>query len=144
MLLAKYLKHYSLIRYQIILKKINNILSLFQFGFRPNYSTTSALLKLTNNAYSALDSGDLTWIIFIDLKKAFDLLDHYLLLDKLYAVGFSQNSLLWFNSYLHNRKQCVVIQGKHSDLFIKKRGVPQGLIVVHLLFCFLFVLMIFP
>ncbi len=64
----------------------NNILSQFQSGFRPKYST-SALLKLTNDVYSALDSGDLIGAIFIDLKKAFDLLDHYLLLDKL-SVGF--------------------------------------------------------
>lgn len=56
----------------------NNILSPFQSGFRPNYSTTSALLKLTNDVYSALDSGDLIGAIFIDLKKAFDLVDHYL------------------------------------------------------------------
>ncbi|KAI2667398.1 putative RNA-directed DNA polymerase from transposon BS [Labeo rohita] len=115
-----------------------NILSQFQSGFRPNYSTTSALLKLTNDVYSALDCGDLTGAIFIDLKKAFDLVDHYLLLDKLYAVGFSQNSLLWFNSYLHNRKQCVVIQGKQSDLFIQERGIPQGSILGPLL-CSIFI-----
>ncbi len=112
----------------------NNILSPFQSGFRPKYSTTSALLKLTNDIYSALDSGDLIGAIFIDLKKAFDLVDHYLLLDKLYAVGFSKNSLLWFNSYLHNRKQCVVVQGKLSDLFIHERGVPQGSVLGPLLF----------
>ncbi len=74
---------------------------------------------MTNDVYSALDSGDLIWAIFIDLKKDFDLVDHYLLLDKLYAVSFSKNSLLWFNSYLHNIKQCVAVQGKLSDLFIK-------------------------
>ncbi len=89
---------------------------------------------MTNDVYSALDSGDLIGAIFIDLKKAFDLVDHYLLLDKLYAVGFSKNSLLWFNSYLHNRKQCVVVQGKLSDLFIHERGVPQGSILGPLLF----------
>ncbi len=117
-------------------------MSPFQSGFRPNYSTTSALLKLTHDVYSALDSGDLIGAIFIDLKKAFELVDHYLLLDKLYAIGFSKNSLLWFNSYLHNRKQCVAVQGKLSDLFIQERGVPQGSILGPLLF--LFLLMIFP
>ena len=83
--------------------KTNNVLSPFQSGFRPNYSTTTALVKLTD-IFSASDSGDLTVAIFIYLKKAFDLVDHYLLLDKLHAIGFSQNVLLWFNSYFHNRK----------------------------------------
>ena len=53
----------------------------------------------------------LTGAIFVDLSKAFDLVDHYLLLDKLYSAGLSGSALLWFNSYLHNRKQCVVTQG---------------------------------
>ncbi len=97
---------------------------------------------MTNDVYSALDSGDLIGAIFIDLKKAFDIVDHYLLLDKLYAVGFSKNYLSWFNSYLHNRKQCVVVQGKLSDLFIHERGVPQGSILGPLFF--LFLLMISP
>lgn len=66
----------------------NNILSPSQSVFMQEYSTTSALLKLTN-VYIALDSGDLTGDIFIYLKKAFVLVDHVLLLDKLY-VGFSQ------------------------------------------------------
>lgn len=66
----------------------------YHSGFRPNCLTTSALLKLINDVFSALDSGDLTGAIFIDLRKAFDLVDHYLLLDKLYAVGLSQNTVL--------------------------------------------------
>ena len=114
--------------------KINNVLSPFQSGFRPNYSTTTALDKLTNDIFSASDSGDLTGAIFIDLKKAFDVVDHYLLLDKLYAIGFSQNVLLWFNSYFHNRKQCVVLQGCKSVFFVQQRGVPQGSTLGPLLF----------
>ena len=121
--------------------KINNVLSPFQSGFRPNYSTTTALVKLTNDIFSASDSGDLTGAIFIDLKKAFDLVDHYLLLDKLYAIGFSQNVLLWFNSYFHNRKQCVVLQGCKSDFLYNKGVYPK---VQHLdLFFSPFLLMIF-
>ena len=121
--------------------KINNVLSPFQSGFRPNYSTTTALVKLTNDIFSASDSGDLTGAIFIDLKKAFDVVDHYLLLDKLYAIGFSQNVLLWFNSYFHNRKQCVVLQGCKSDFLYNKGVYPK---VQHLdLFFSPFVLMIF-
>ncbi len=78
----------------------------------------------------------LSWRLACSLPH-FDLADDFfqiLMTFKLYAVGFSKNSLLWFNSYLHNRKQCVVVQGKLSDLFIHERGVPQGSILGHLLF----------
>ena len=112
----------------------HNILSPFQSGFRSNHSTTTALLKLTNDIYSSSGNSELTGAIFIDLTKAFDLVDHYLLLDKLYSIGMSRNSLLWFNSYLHNRKQCVVIQGSASDLAVQERGVPQGSTLGPLLF----------
>ena len=82
-----------------------NILSPSQSGFRSNFSTTTALVKFTNDIYSALGKGHLVGAIFIDLSKAFDLVDHYLLLDNLYAIGVSQPALFWFNSYLHNRRQ---------------------------------------
>ena len=82
----------------------------------------------------ASGNNNLTGAIFIDLTKAFDLVNHYLLLDKLYAIGLSRNALLWFNSYLHNRKQCVVIQGSKSDLAVQERGVPQGSTLGPLLF----------
>ncbi len=88
-----------------------NILSPFQSGFRSKHSTTAALLKFTNDVFSSFHKGQLTGAIFIDLSKAFDMVDHYLLLDKLYSIGFSQHALLWFNSYLHSRRQCVVFQG---------------------------------
>ncbi len=58
----------------------------------------------------------------------------YLLLDKLYAIGLSQNVLLWFTCYLHNRKQCVVFLESKSDLFVQQRGVPHGLTLGPLLF----------
>lgn len=112
----------------------NNILSEFQSGFRPNHSTTTALLKLTNDIYSSAGKGQLTGAIFIDLSKAFDLVDRYLLLDKLYAIGLSNNPLLWFNSYLHNRKQCVVLHGVTSDMMVQPKGVPQGSTLGPLLF----------
>lgn len=111
-----------------------NILSPFQSGFRPNFSTTTALLKFTNDVFSSFDGGQLTGAIFIDLSKAFDMVDHYLLLDKLYSIGLNQNALLWFNAYLHNRRQCVVFQGFQSDYLIVEKGVPQGSTLGPLLF----------
>ena len=67
-----------------------------------------------------------TGAIFIDLTKAFDMVDHYLLLDKLYAIGLSQHSSFWFNAYLHNRRQCVSYWGIQSDFMIMEKGVTQG------------------
>lgn len=84
--------------------------------------------------FCASENGELTGAIFIDLTKAFDFVDHYLLLDKLHDIGLSENAVLWFNSYLHNRKQCVVLQGSKSDFLTQDRGVPQGSTLGPLLF----------
>lgn len=113
---------------------INNILTPFQSGFRSNYSTTTALLKFTNDVFSAAENGELTGAIFIDLSKAFDFVDRYLLLDKLYNIGLSLNAVQWFSSYLHNRKQCVVLNGYQSDFLTQQCGVPQGSTLGPLLF----------
>ncbi len=94
--------------------------------FKSNYSTTTALIKITNDVFLASDSGALTGAIFIDFKRAFDLDDIYILSDKLYPIGLSRNTLLWFSSYLLNRKQCDVIQGCRLHLFTKQRRVPHG------------------
>lgn len=83
---------------------------------------------------SSFDKSQFTGAIFIDLTKAFDLVDHYLLLDKLYSIGLNQNALLWFNSYLHSRQQCVVFQGCQSDYLLVDKGVPQGSTLGPLLF----------
>lgn len=103
-----------------------NILSPYQPGFRPNFSTTTALLKFTNYIFTASENGQLTAAIFLDLTKAFNIVDHYLLLNKLYSTGISRNSLLWLNSYLHNRRQCVNFTGNQSDYIIVQKGVPLG------------------
>ncbi len=76
--------------------------------------------------FSAAEHGEFTGTIFIDLTKAFDFVDRYLLLDKLYSIGLSFNAIKWFSSYLHNRKQCVVLNGFQSDFLTQQCGVPQG------------------
>jgi len=113
---------------------VQNLLSPHQSGFRSNFSTTTALLKFTNDILSASDSNMPTGAIFIDLTKAFDMVDHYLLLDKLYAIGLSSDSLLFFNSFLHHRSQCVTIQGSQSSFKMIDKGVPQGSALGPLLF----------
>lgn len=111
-----------------------SIFSPNQSGFRPNYSTTTVLTKFVNDVTSSLDNNMSTGAIFIDLTKAFDLVDHYILLDKLYNIGLSEQSILWFNSYLHYRRQCVILNGALSQFMIMEKGVPQGSCLGPLLF----------
>lgn len=92
----------------------NNIFSPFQSGFR-KYFSTSALLNFPNDIFTGFDNNLLTGALFIDLTKAFDMVDHYLLLDKLHPIGLDSSSLFWFNSYLYRRQQCVSFKGSHSD-----------------------------
>lgn len=80
--------------------KKSNILPLCQYGFRPNFSTTTALLNFTNDVFTASENGKLT-AIFLDLIKSFAIVDHYLLLDKLHSVGVSINALQCFMSATH-------------------------------------------
>ncbi len=76
----------------------------------------------------------ITGAIFNDLTKAAGFVDGYLLLDKIHGISLSNNAVLWFNSCLHNRKQCVIVKGNQSDLLIQQRGVPQGSTLGPLLF----------
>lgn len=119
-----------------LFKYINefSILSPNQSGFRPNFSTTTALSKFVNDVTSSLDNNLSTGAIFIDLTKAFDLVDHYILLDKLYNIGLSEQSILWFSSYLHYRRQCVIVNDSFSQFVIMDKGVPQGSCLGPLLF----------
>lgn len=125
---------------KIIFKRLFNyinessILSPCQSGFRPNFSTTTVLTKFVNDVTSSLDVNMPTGAIFIDLTKAFDLVDHYLLLDKLHAIGLSEQSMFWFNSYLHYRRQCVSVSGALSQFMVMEQGVPQGSCLGPLLF----------
>jgi len=112
----------------------NDLLSQCQSGFRKHFSTTTALLKFTNDVFLSFDNRMCTGALFLDLTKAFDLVDHYLLLDKLYSFGLSTSSLLWFNSYLHNRRQCVSFGGSLSQFTVIDRGIPQGSSLGPLLF----------
>ena len=83
----------------------NKIITSKQFGFRPKLSTNTALTHFTDNVLLNMDSGRLTGAVFLDLSKAFDTVDHNLLLHKLKSVGLSEDTVNWFQSYLANRKQ---------------------------------------
>ena len=87
----------------------------YQTGFRPLHSTTTSLIDATNTILHNIDKGKLTGLIFLDLSKAFNTLDHKLLLTKLSDFGLSKSSVNWFKSNLTKRTQRVNINGIQSD-----------------------------
>ena len=115
------------------LEKYELLYSL-QFGFRAQYSTTHALIHMTEAIRSALDSGHVTCGIFVDFQKAFDTVNHEILLQKLEHYGFRGVINDWFRSYLTDRSQKVVINGFESRSNIMKHGVPQGSVLGPILF----------
>ena len=112
----------------------NRLLSTFQSGFRPLHSTTTCLTDVTNTVLHNIDKGELTGMVFLDLTKAFDTLDHTLMLDKLSTLGFNQSSVQWFNAYLTDRTQSITADGAVSDPQPILFGIPQGSILGPLLF----------
>ena len=93
-----------------------NILYQNQFGFRQKHSSHHALITLVDKITKSLDHGDIVIGIFLDLKKAFDTVDHNILIKKLYYYGIRGNIIKWFESYLTDRKQYVCFKGKKSDI----------------------------
>jgi hypothetical protein len=114
--------------------KVYNLLFEGQYGFRTQHSTELAALDLADTIYHDLNKNKIPLAIFIDLSKAFDTIDHSILLDKLNFYGIRNNSLKWFSSYLSNRQQFVELHGECSPLTHTSIGVPQGSILGPLLF----------
>ena len=98
------------------------------------HSSPTCLLKCTDDWYSGMDEGLLTGLISIDLKKAFDTVDHEILCRKLEPYGVVGKELSWFKSYLSNRKQYCRINGLDSSVNDINVGVPQGSCLGPLLF----------
>ena len=86
-----------------------------QFGFRPGHSTQTALLEAANEWFQNIDNGLINGVFFLDLKKAFDIVDHRILLHKIQLYGVDFHTLKWFGSYLTNRKQKTFVNGHLSD-----------------------------
>ena len=107
----------------------NKILSNTQYGFRENMSTSLALMELIEDVTQSLDAHKHTIGVFIDLKKAFDTIDHRILLNKLNHYGLRGKSNDWIKSYLESRKQYVKLENCESDYMKVVCGVPQGSIL---------------
>jgi hypothetical protein len=112
----------------------NKILYDLQFGFRDSHSTYLAMLSLMEKIIGALEKGELTIGIFLDFSKAFDTVNHKILLTKLYSYGIRGMAYTWIESYLTNRKQFTSYNGSNSPTATIKCGVPQGSILGPILF----------
>ena len=112
----------------------NKLLCSNQFGFRPKRSTELAALKLINQLISELDRNNPPTNIYIDPSKAFDTLDHLILLNKLKYYGVTGVANLLFQNYLFNRQQYVEYIGATSQKLKISTGVPQDAILGPLLF----------
>ena len=120
--------------YTEIINFIENSLSPFLFGFRKGHSTEQCLVVMLEAWKKALDDKEYAGAILTDLSKAFDCLNHDLLLAKLDAYGFSNEALKFISSYLKDRKQRTKVGSAFSKWMDIKYGVPQGSIIGPLLF----------
>ena len=113
---------------------VNDLINKQQFGFRPGHSTELALIHAVEQLNSFIEDKCASLAIYIDLSKAFDALNHEILLYKLNVYGVRGHALQWFTSYLSNRKQLVKVNDCNSDYVTINTGVPQGSILGPLLF----------
>ena len=112
----------------------NKMLTSCQFGFRKRYNTELAGTLLTDNIRRAMDHGKLTGAVFVDLQKAFDAVDHSIILKKLPYYCINGTELSWVKSYLQDRYQFVQCGNSKFSCQLVKYGVPQGSILGPLLF----------
>ena len=115
-----------------------------QYGFRTEHSTEFAALELADRVITCMDHNETPINIYLDLSKAFDTLDHEILMAKLEYYGIHGTPLELVKSYLTNRKQYVEIEDTKSKMLVISTGVPQGSILGPLLFIIYIMSMTFP
>ena len=123
---------FSKVLEKIMYNRVNNhldskgLLYEKQFGFQRNNSTEHAILQLTQDIRDSFEKGEYTLGVFIDLSKAFDTVDHQILIKTLQYYGIDGTALEWFKSYLSNRKQNISYQDTSENCLDIICGVPQG------------------
>ena len=121
---------------RVVLRRLLNHLDVtdqhepHQSAYRPPHSTETALVRVCNDILLSLDQRKAVSLVLLDLSAAFDTIDHKMLLDRLSNIGVQGMAHKWFQSYLHNRHQSVIIKGVKS----KRYGVPQGSVLGPFLF----------
>ena len=105
-----------------------------QSGFRAGHGCTSATPKVLNDIINAIDKRHYCLAVFIDLAKAFDSVNHHILIGRLDSLGFSNDCLVWFTNYFSDRVQCVKSEGLLSGPLAVSMRVPQGSILGPTLF----------
>ena len=135
-LLSSFSKIYEKLMHTRIIGFLNGNGSLFenQYGFRPGRSCEHALLNAQNEILHALNKKEIALLLLIDFSKAFDVIEHPIMLKKLEHYGIRGIALEWFRSYLSNREQFVTINNTDSQSKQIEYGVPQGSILGPLLF----------
>ena len=134
------LSTFSKIMEKLMASRLTKYLELYeiiypkQFGFRSGYSTSHSLISIIETVKKTMEDKKYGCGVFIDLKKAFDTVNHEILLQKLEHYGIRGVPLLWFKSYLSNRKQFVHLNGANSKTENVICGVPQGSVLGPLLF----------
>lgn len=112
----------------------HNIIIKQQFGFMPKKGTTDAIFHTVNHLFEARNHDKFSCAVFVDLRKAFDTLDHEILLRKLKKIGIEDDCLNWISEYLNNRQQCTRVNDSTSSPKKAPTGVPQGSVLGPLLF----------
>ena len=135
-LLSNFNRIFEKILYKRMKSFINDqeILNPSQYGFREKHSTQHAIIDIVNTIQTNMDKRLFSCGVFIDLKKAFDTVDHAILLDKLNHYGFRGIINKWFSSYLQGRTQTTQIGSYISERTVTSCGVPQGSVLGPLLF----------
>ena len=114
--------------------KETNYFDNLQSAYKHLHSTTTALLNVTDDIYECLENSELVFLVLLDYSKAFDCANHRLILAKLKAAGFRNDSLEWVFSYLNGRSQKVILNTGESGWSETQNGVPQGSVLGPLLF----------